>query len=147
MCAVFQTSTLSPAPVPECLALSSKRVFYLFESEDDSVPHVVLWPFVPDIYARITSHANEIAILHPPPNSPPSPLGKGCVIQLKECNLMSTGDTVRRSPGANPGPTISDYLFCEHGGVGPLFSTLLVAVCVHSMQVTYIFLSECILKQ
>lgn len=60
---------------------------------------------------------------------------------------MSTGDTVRKSPGANPSPTISDYLFCEHEGVGQLFSTPFVAVCVHSMQGTYIFLSECILKQ
>lgn len=31
--------------------------------------HGVLWPFVPDIYGRIASYANEIVILHP--TSPP----------------------------------------------------------------------------
>lgn len=44
------------------------------------------------------SYANDIAIVA-------SPLGKRYVLQLNDCNLMSTEDTLRKSPGASFSPT------------------------------------------
>lgn len=46
------------------------------------------------------------------------PLGKRCILQLSECELLSTEDTLRKFPGASFSPMISDYLFSEHEGVG-----------------------------
>lgn len=46
---------------------------------------------------------------------------------------MSTGVTLRKSPGASLGPTISDYLFCEYEDVGQLCCQrpLWLYVCTH----------------
>lgn len=60
---------------------------------------------------------------------------------------MSTEDTVRKPLGASLSPTISDYLFCEHKGVGQLhFQRSLWLCCVHSRQAMRIFFSECIFQ-
>lgn len=68
VCCILNRRPLSfPAPVTVCLWHSRvKQVIYLFSSEDCSVHHGILWPFVPGIYGRITSYANKIAMLHHP---------------------------------------------------------------------------------
>lgn len=74
-----------------------------------------------------------------------SPLGKRCVLQLNDCNLMSTEDTLRKSPGASFSPTpyslnmrmLVNYVFNPPCGL---------YVCTHCKELI-ITLCECIWKR
>lgn len=51
--------------VTVCLRLSSPSRSFIY-SKLGTVHHGALWPFVPDVYGRITSYASKIIILQPP---------------------------------------------------------------------------------